>query len=126
MKKNINNIAKIGFILMILVMIILFINGCFFSSSSASIINPDDYKPTDNTGSQKLSNIAGVVLGAINVVGAFISAGMLMIIGIKYMIGSVEEKAEYKSTMLPYVIGAVLLFSGTTLLNLIYNLATII
>ena len=44
--------------------------------------------------------------------------------GIRYMVGSVEEKAQYKSLMFPYVLGAILLFSGTTLLNLIYRLAT--
>ena len=85
-------------------------------------INPDDYKPTPNPGSQQLSDIGGVVLGAVNVVGAFVSVAMLMIIGIKFMMGSVEEKAEYKKTMFPYTIGAILLFSGTTLINCIYKM----
>lgn len=122
MKKNINNVLKISIILIVLLIALVFVNGCFFSLSSAGIINPDDYKPTPNPGSQQLSNIGGVVLGAVNVVGAFVSVAMLMIIGIKFMMGSVEEKAEYKKTMFPYTIGAILLFSGTTLINCIYKM----
>ena len=34
-----------------------------------------------------------------------------MIIGIKYIIGSVEEKADYKKTMIPYLIGVFIFFS---------------
>ena len=46
---------------------------------------------------------------------------MLTIIGVRYIMGSVQEKAEYKQTMWPYVIGAVLIFAGTTLVDIIYR-----
>ena len=45
----------------------------------------------------------------------------LMIIGVKYMLGSVEEKAEYKKTMRPYVIGAFMLFGITNLLGILVS-----
>ena len=35
------------------------------------------------------------------------------------MLGSVEEKAEYKKTMIPYVIGAILLFATSNLLGIV-------
>ena len=37
------------------------------------------------------------------------------------MIGSVEERAEYKKTLIPYVIGCVLVVSITTIVSFIYN-----
>ena len=46
-----------------------------------------------------------------------------MVIGIKYMMGSAEEKAEYKKTMIPYLIGAVLLFAAVNLATYIYGIA---
>jgi len=46
-----------------------------------------------------------------------------MVLGIKYMMGSAEEKAEYKKTMIPYIIGAILLFAATTIANAIYTFA---
>ena len=38
------------------------------------------------------------------------------------MMGSVEEKAEYKKSLLPYVIGAAIIFTGTWLPQLIFDL----
>ena len=35
------------------------------------------------------------------------------------MIGSVEEKAEYKKTMGPYALGAVMVFAITNILSII-------
>ena len=43
-----------------------------------------------------------------------------MTIGIKYMLGSVEEKAKHKQTLMPYLIGAVLVFSETTIPQILY------
>ena len=48
----------------------------------------------------------------------------LLILGIKYMMGSASEKAEYKKTMIPYIVGAVLIFAGTSLVRVIYSLST--
>lgn len=86
-------------------------------------INPGDYKPSEVTQSdyQTAFTKAGVVLGAIRNVSVVVSVIVLMIIGVKYMIGSVEERAEYKKTMIPYIIGCVLAVSGTTLVSFIYN-----
>ena len=76
--------------------------------------------PTTGSTTQ-LQNVGGKVLNAIRIIGTFISVGILMILGIQYMMGSSEQKAEYKKTMIPYVIGAVLLFAATTIGTAIYN-----
>ena len=55
------------------------------------------------------------------VTGTFVSVIALVIMGIKYMIGSAEEKSEYKKTMLPYVIGAFFLFAASALAQILYN-----
>ncbi len=39
------------------------------------------------------------------------------------MMGSVSEKAEYKKTLMPYVIGASLVFAASSIAQLIYSLA---
>lgn len=89
-----------------------------------SSINPMDYRPSDLTTENAggLTTIGGKILGMVNTVGVVISVIVLTLIGIKYMIGSVDEKAQYKQTMVPYVIGAVLLMSGTTVVNVLYQL----
>ena len=47
-----------------------------------------------------------------------------MFLGMKYMVGSVEEKAEYKKTMLPIVVGMILLVCTSTIVSIIYNIVS--
>ena len=84
-------------------------------------INPDDYKPTQ-TGGEEVKGIANKIIGILQQVGSIISVIALVVMGIKYMVGSVEEKATYKETMMPYFIGAILVFATTTVLAIISNI----
>lgn len=100
------------------------------SSSSGSsnpgnpIINPDDYAPggfsTDEA--NLVMSKAGVVFNTITTVGIIISVITILIIGIKYIVGSVEEKAEYKKTMIPYIVGVFMIMSISAILKLIASL----
>ena len=40
------------------------------------------------------------------------------------MVGSVEEKAEYKKTMIPIIIGMVMLICTSTFVAIIYDIAS--
>lgn len=98
--------------------------SCFVCKSNATgldiLQNPDAYKQSsdDNSGAVEIGNI---VVWLVRTVGEAIAVIMLLIIGIKYLLGSVEEKAEYKQSMWPYVLGAVLIFAGAALTNVIYQ-----
>lgn len=76
----------------------------------------------ENGDSRQAIAIGNVVVGVIRTVGEAIAVVMLSIIGLKYVMGSVEEKAEYKQTMWPYILGAVLIFAGAALTNIIYEI----
>ena len=56
--------------------------------------------------------------------GIVIAFIILMVLGIRYIMGSVEQKAEYKRTMLPYVIGAVALFAASGIATIVVNIAS--
>lgn len=88
-----------------------------------STIDPDTYKPSDPTtdDASELIDKVGVILGAIRNISIIVSVIVLMIIGIKYIIGSVEEKANYKATMIPYIIGCIMAVAGTTIVDFIYK-----
>ena len=87
-----------------------------------STISPSDFEPDTNSYSDsKAVEKAEKIIGAIQAVGSLISVGALVYIGIRYMIGSTEEKAMYKETMLPYLVGAILVFLGSNIVGAIYN-----
>jgi len=105
-------------LILIITILLLFSTSQVFALG----IDPSYYEPDlSNSNSTTLKAKVGGILGIINVVGVVCSVVIICIIGIKYMLGSVEEKAEYKKTMLAYLIGAMLLFSATTIPNILFN-----
>ncbi len=78
------------------------------------------YKPgnMDSSSARKVENITSTVLTAVTNVGIIASVLILAMIGIKYMLGSVEEKAEYKKDLIPYVVGAFVVFGITTFIKI--------
>lgn len=89
-----------------------------------AIDNPDTYKPTGpSTDDVKdMYKFGGSVAGVIQIVGTAVSAGAMIIIGIKYVVASADEKAEYRERMIPYFIGAVLLFGASNIVKIAYNM----
>ena len=77
----------------------------------------------DQQGTEGIQNIGKRVMGILQAVGIVIAVVVLMVLGIKYMMGSAEEKAEYKKTFIPYIVGAILIFAATTIANMVYNFA---
>ena len=86
-------------------------------------INPDDFRPTEDVYSERLTSMAQTIIGIIQIAGTVISVIIILVIGIKYITGSVEERAEYKTTALLYIIGAVLLFCTVTIIRLVYSIS---
>ena len=119
---------KTIYIILILFTIISII-FCNFSYAASDVLTDlggedtlSNYAKTDSSGSTQVISKAGTILEYIKIIGMVLSIIILIIIGIKYMVGSVEEKANYKETLKPYLIGAILLFTGTLIPSLIYNI----
>lgn len=116
-----NKNKKIFLVLIITILIV----SAFCKVIAVSTINPNDYDPsktpitTDDT--DEVFSKTGIILGAVRNISAVVAVITLMIIGLKYMFGSVEQKANYKATMMPYIIGCVLAVAGTTIVTFIYE-----
>lgn len=86
-------------------------------------------KPGDLSGkvsygdSTDLQTKAGKIMGMIRNVAVIASVIILMVLGVKYMLGSVEEKAEYKKSFIPLIVGIVLVVSATAIASFIFNMA---
>ena len=120
-----------------IIMIIVMICIMFFPyivSATELVVTQEGAKIADDLGLGDLNNYKGNgeeaskfvgkaegILSFIQTIGVIISVIILIVIGIKYMLGSVEEKANYKNAMIPYLIGALLVFSVTTLPQIIYK-----
>ena len=89
--------------------------------TTTTTIDPDDYKPGDLVEDNTTINFGNKIIGAFQAIGSIVSVFALILIGIKYMMGSIEEKAEYKETMIYYIIGAILVFAISNISAMIYK-----
>ena len=85
--------------------------------------NPGSWKPTGTATSTTFNEKVGNILGIISVIGTIATVVSLSLIGIKFMLGSAEEKASYKQTLMPWLIGAILVFAMTTIPATLYNIS---
>lgn len=110
-----------------ILIILLFITNLIFPNLSYSkSINPNEWTPDKYTQEdvKEIVDTASIVVSVIRVAGVIVTVIVLLALGIKYMTGSVSEKAEYKKSMLPYVVGAVIFFGLSQILSLVISVAT--
>ena len=118
MKKSIKVIST----LLLTIMLVASIAGTVLAVDPNTVLN--GLNGNGNVQTNDLTKVGNNIVTIIQVVGIVIAVIVLLIIGIKYMMGSASEKAEYKKTMIPYIVGAVLIFAGTSLVRVIYSLST--
>ena len=120
-------ILKISLIIIIGIIMPLLYNCYFYSVNAEAEFNEDYYLKNlhkDRTfGTTKISEIGKIVIGTLRGAGIVISVLALIAIGIKYMTSSLEEKAKYKQILLPYFLGALIVFGISTILPIIVKLA---
>ena len=90
-------------------------------------IDPSKYNPSSGTQGEipkEFTNIVNAIITVIQTIGIILSVIVIALLGIKYMTGSVEERADYKKTLIPFLIGTVLLTTVSTVVRIIYNLTT--
>lgn len=125
MKKEMR-IAKIISAILIALMVLNIISNIALASNTTGDPLDIGSKITEigkgnNTDTTKISTIGKTIVTIMQVIGVVVAIVILLVLGIKYMVGSAEEKAEYKKTMMPYVIGAFMIFGATTIVNVLYS-----
>lgn len=109
----------------VLIVTIIFFAFIMLTSTMVMATNPiddpDHYKPGGISGddAKLITEKTNKVLSVIAVTGIIISVITSVVLGIKYMVGSISEKAEYKKSMIPYIIGIVFIVAASTVVGLI-------
>lgn len=117
MKISTKNLIKILTILLIIVTLISVASPVVFALDSPNEL------VVQNVDDAGLGEKAGRVMGMIRNFAIIASVIVLMVLGVKYIIGSVEEKAEYKKSFFPLIIGIVIVVSATTIASFIFSIA---
>ena len=81
----------------------------------------DQYKGNGEDAPQFIAKV-NVIVSVIEAVGIILSVIILIVIGIKYMLGSVEEKADVKGLLIPYIAGCVIVFGSFAIWKLVVTI----
>ena len=118
MKKQVKMLSAI----LVIMMILCSVSNVVFGVSSIISQVGDPNNATTVSGRDDVIDLGSTIVGILQIIGIVVAVVVLLVLGIKYMMGSAEEKAEYKKTMIPYVIGALLIFAAATIVNVLYGM----
>ena len=106
-------------ILAVLVIALLLVSVSSVAFASSTIFDPTDIQASDSDAAGVIQDLSGTILGIVQVVGVAVAVIMLVVLAIKYISAAPSEKADIKKSAFIYIIGALLLFGGVALLNII-------
>ena len=114
-------VSKILSLALITIMLICVATNVF---AVAGVSDPSTLTGKDVSGLTKVTNVGNQIITILTTIGVIASVIVLIVLGIKYMMGSAEEKAEYKKTMMAYIIGAALVFAASAIAGMLYSFLT--
>ncbi len=109
---------RVCLIILFLIFFLTTINVCY-----ASIVDELDMEGVSNVdiedSSTGILGAINTIIGLLQYVGSGIALIIITILGIKYILASPAEKADVKKSIMPILIGCVLLFGGVNIAGLI-------
>lgn len=81
-------------------------------------INPN----TTTADASGLTNLAGNVIGLIQIASAVLAVILVAVFGFKFIMGSANEKADYQKSFIPLIVGVVVVFSATSIAKLLFSI----
>ena len=77
---------------------------------------------TNVSGNSQMVSMGNKVIGVVYYAGIVVAVGMVMISGIRFMMASPDEKASIKKQSIPFLIGAILVFSAVNVMKIVGNM----
>lgn len=121
-------LAKIilAFVIFLITMNIQYQSNAYtYSSDSGTYmadltIDTSQYKPKPQQNT-KMNSIVGTILGALQIIGGFAIVLGIAVVGFQILLGSANDKADGKGKAIGFIIGAIMLFSITTIAKLVIS-----
>lgn len=115
-------------VLKILIAVLIFITLICVFTQPASALKFDVSEKFENTtdksqASNHTANILGAVISITQVIGAGIAIIMLIVLAIQFFWSSPTGKAEFTKRFRVYILGAIIIFSATALLQIVKDFA---
>lgn len=122
-----NKTIKIISTLLIALLLVATLSQVCLATDYAGIINTvEGQANTADTkvdgGTNKLKVMAGKVIRAIRNVAAIAAVIIITILGIKYMMGSPEEKSGYQKSFIPLIVGIIVVVAAASIATMLFSI----
>ena len=91
-------------------------------TEAGNFINIGSQNANEKISPDELQKLSNTVYNILLVTGIIIAIIVGLIMGIKFIMGSIEEKAEIKGMIIPYIIGCIVVFGAFTIWQIVVNL----
>lgn len=114
---------KLLSILMIAIMLVSVVSVPVHAALSGELDELDNAVKSDENQSDtsKIRAMAAKIINLIRNVAVIAGVLILTILGLKYMLGSAEEKADYKKSLIPLVVGIVVVMAASQIMAMIFG-----
>lgn len=123
-----NKMKLISMVVVIMIMIFTLLSAVYEVKAD---FNPGDIinnvgteANTTNVDTTSLNAKAGKILAYIRNIAVIAGVIVITILGVKYMTGSLEEKAEYKKSFIPLIVGIIVIMAATAIATTIFSIAS--
>lgn len=90
---------------------------------AADYMNPESVKSVQTNAATSTQNFLGSIFTIVQVVAVSLAIIMLIVLGVKYVSAAPAEKADIKQSAMIYVVGAILMFGATGIIQIIKTFA---
>mgnify|MGYP004461078851 FL=1 len=97
--------------------------GLMICSGTTVFALPSGLNVNANSATE-FNGIGSTVLGYIQWFGYAMAVGMLLYVGIKYMMAPANEKADLKKASINYVIGAIIIAAATAIVSALVSIGS--
>ena len=119
-----NKTVKIISTILLAVLLITTVSQAVLATNYAGIINSVDQQGQgDSEDVNGIKEVAGRIIKAIRNIAAIVAVVIVSILGIKYMIGSTQERADYKKSFIPLIVGVIVVVAAAQIATMIFSVA---
>ena len=117
---------KIFFILIIFILMICSTHIVQATTISNIIQGSDGFitngSSSDMIAGDKIKNLSDIIYNVLLILGTVIAVIVGSVLGIQFITGSVEQKAKVKDSLIPFVIGCVVIFGAFGIWKLVITI----
>lgn len=117
------NMARLITVLVIFMSIVMSLS-MLYNGVYAAGMDLKNISAVSTDADSAVNKVVGMVLSIAQIIGVGVAVIMLIVLAIKYISAAPNDKAEIKKHAVVYIVGAIVLFAATGLLQIVKNFSS--